>query len=104
MQYISLFHGRKDPNQDLEGWGEQGPIIGPINISWTYGDIKIHPANWQDDTFTSLPVVEHMVKLYGMYYGDFEILTAGDDILTEARKKNDRPILSYDQFVAMTKA
>lgn len=36
--YLSLFHGRHDPNVGMEGWGFDGPIIGPLLwLHSTYG-------------------------------------------------------------------
>lgn len=33
--YLHLFHGRKDPNQQMDDWGEDGPYIGPLHaVTW----------------------------------------------------------------------
>ncbi len=31
--YLRLYHGRKDPQEDLEDWGSAGPIFGPTRVS-----------------------------------------------------------------------
>jgi len=45
--YLELFHGRKDPKEELEDWGSLGPIFGPLqfvhttyacNIKFNYAD------------------------------------------------------------------
>ena len=28
--YLRLFHGQRDPDEDLEEWGSEGPVIGPF--------------------------------------------------------------------------
>ena len=32
MLYIRLFHGRTDPNQDMDDWGFDGPVLGPYQF------------------------------------------------------------------------
>ena len=35
--YIDLFHGRKDPNENPEDWGLEGPVLGPFDaVQITY--------------------------------------------------------------------
>jgi len=55
--YLHLYHGRKDPQEDLEDRGSAGPIFGPYeSIQITYeAHIKMHAPDrfddltWQDD-------------------------------------------------------
>lgn len=35
MLYIRLFHGRTDPNQDMDDWGTDGPVFGPYEFVHT---------------------------------------------------------------------
>ncbi|GEM_PF-912660 len=44
--YLHLYHGRKDPDEDLEDWGSDGPVIGPLAyVHTTYMcDIKFAAA------------------------------------------------------------
>ena len=35
MLYIRLFHGRTDPNQDMDDWGSDGPVFGPYEFAHT---------------------------------------------------------------------
>lgn len=76
--YISLYHGRVDPNQNMDFWGTYGPIIGPVNIVVTYGQIKlIDPAT---DELEFCNLVDGMIYLDGIYYGDMEIWDNSDEI------------------------
>lgn len=35
--YIHLFHGRKTPDEELDDWGSDGPVIGPLRyVHGTY--------------------------------------------------------------------
>jgi hypothetical protein len=72
--FIRLFHGRKDPGQDMEDWGFEGPIFGPyIGICGVY-------CNWinltkADGRLDMLRIHEDLVFYDGCYYGDWCILT-----------------------------
>lgn len=75
--YLSLFHGRADPKQDMEDWGEDGPIFGPLanvhityltSISLTFADDSTGPMHNADDP---LHFVEGLLCYEGMYYGDW---------------------------------
>ena len=35
MLYIRLFHGRTNPNQDMDDWGFDGPVLGPYQFAHT---------------------------------------------------------------------
>lgn len=71
MLYIHLFHGRKTVDEDMNDWGDDGPIIGPVDyFHLTYGnDIKL------GDDLCHLHI-DNTGLLYfdGMYYGDFSVL------------------------------
>ena len=75
--YLELYHGRKNPDENLEDWGSEGPIFGPYeNIQITYGShIKMHSAKKQgfDDLVWAGP--EGDLAFYDdTYYGDIYIL------------------------------
>jgi hypothetical protein len=54
--YLHLYHGRKDPDENLEDWGSEGPVIGPLAyVHTTYtllwqilgcGVGRVAPAVW----------------------------------------------------------
>ena len=73
--YIELFHGRPDPLQDLDDWGELGPVFGPLRfVHTTYAwDIKLGS---DVDTLQELNVLSDMVYYGGMWYGDWSVFPA----------------------------
>ena len=67
MPYLKLWHGHRHPDEQLDGWGEDGPTFGPFPfLHKTYGcEIK-----FGDDGYC-LNLVEEFVYYDGMYYGDW---------------------------------
>lgn len=65
MVYLELFHGRRSPDEELDDWGFEGPILGPFPfVQITYGsDIKLAGANLGFDK-------DGYVQFAGAYYGD----------------------------------
>ena len=72
MLYLKLFHGRKDPTEQMDDWGSDGPIFGPYSyIHTTYAhSIKM---GLDSDTVHDLYAIEDMIYYDGMYYGDWSI-------------------------------
>ena len=91
--YIHLFHGRKDPAEQLEDWGEDGPVLGPFRwVHTTYAcDIKLGSPEAKGDAVGSLYVVEDMAYYDGIWYGDWSVF--GDECV-EADKVVPQP---YDE-------
>lgn len=99
--YISLYHGRTTPDQPMDDWGFDGPVIGPCNwIHVTYmNSIRME---FQHSTYASavnllqedeLDVVDDLVSHNGNYYGDWEVLYHTPE--TQKRQKNNSlPTLS----------
>jgi hypothetical protein len=88
MLYIRLFHGRTDPNQDMDDWGTDGPIFGPyLSVHTTYAcRIKMIKA---DSSFHELLVYPEDTIFYdGVYYGDWSIFDT--DILDNGRYQVSR--------------
>lgn len=93
MYYLRLFHGRKDPAQDLNDWGEDGPYVGPFSaVTWTYGNLKLHTK----DDFRELHRKQDgdMIRHNDMWYGDFEL--SWIDGLEEANEMKDA--IPFDEF------
>lgn len=67
MPYLKLWHGHRHPDEQLDGWGEDGPTFGLFPFfHMTYGcEIK-----FGDDGYC-LNLVEEFVYYDGMYYGDW---------------------------------
>ncbi len=93
--YIKLFHGRKSPDTSLGDWGFEGPIIGPVGVSWTYGNVKIHSPDWEE--FEFLPTDNDLIAYEGSFYGDFELLIDGDRTFNLLRSEHSR-IVAYPEF------
>jgi len=82
MLYLRLFHGRKDPAQEMDDWGEDGPLLGPYRfVHTTYG---AHVTCGLDNgELHDLYTVEDMIYYNGVYYGDWSIFTEAN--LTEGQ-------------------
>ena len=72
MLYLRLFHGREDPEQDMDNWGLDGPIFGPYEfVHTTYNSsIKLGKQNGDCDM---LLVAGDMLYYDGVYYGDWSV-------------------------------
>ena len=77
MLYLKLWHGHRDPDEQLNGWGEDGPIFGPFAFfHMTYGcEIKFGDAH-------CLTFVEDFVFYDGMFYGDWSFFDQMDDSMS----------------------
>ena len=73
--YIELFHGRADPLQDLEDWGEPGPVFGPFRFVHTTYATHIKLGAEADD-LQDLNILGDMVYYGGMWYGDWSVFPA----------------------------
>jgi len=71
---IHFYHGRKDPDEQMENWGFDGPTIGPFDaVIFTYlTDIRA----FKDGEETAIERKDDMVIWEGNYYGDFEVIPA----------------------------
>ncbi|HEY4311067.1 MAG TPA: hypothetical protein VGN12_16570 [Pirellulales bacterium] len=74
--YLRLYHGRKDPDEDMDDWGFNGPTFGPLSaVVMTYlTTVRIYGTRPCDELW--LDTTRDMVKWRGNYYGDFEIFVA----------------------------
>lgn len=72
--YLGLFHGRKDKDEDMDGWGTDGPLLGPFKyVHTTYGShIRACMTDEHDPSFEP-NVVEDMILYNDVYYGDWTI-------------------------------
>jgi len=77
--YLTMTHGRTDPEQQMDDWGTEGPSIGPlkwchitynasINLAFASGEItepmlQRDPLHFHDD----------MLYYDGVYYGDWSL-------------------------------
>lgn len=96
--YLELLHGRKSPREQLDDWGEDGPILGPLRwVHTTYAtDVKCCPHGEVDGI--ALPVVEDLLHYDGMFYGDWSVI--GQDVLDENRKEFKKRLQQVDEAKA----
>lgn len=76
--YLLLFHGRTNPNDDLQTWGIAGPRIGPCQVSMTYGSLKIHPLDWEDVLVLPTNPDGDLIWFDGVWYADAEVQVIAD--------------------------
>lgn len=73
--YLKLFHGRKNPKEEMDDWGTSGPIFGPVMyVHSTYGScVKIGFVENQGLELeeTMMQLVGDMLYYDGVYYGDW---------------------------------
>lgn len=79
--YVRLYHGRKTVKEQLDCLGTEGPVIGPVSVSWTYGKVRVN--------MEYLVMEEDLIFYQGVYYGDFEILDDDSPQIQEAIKNGD---------------
>jgi len=70
--YIELCHGRTDPDQDMEDWGSDGPILGPCASIHSVYKSHIELQELVSGPF-GLTFKDDTVYYDGVYYGDIYI-------------------------------
>jgi hypothetical protein len=79
--YLKLLHGRNGPKEQLEGWGFDGPVLGPFEaVHLTYAtDIRCFSKGSDGDAEAiNLFYHDDLLVHDGKYYGDFEIAASFD--------------------------
>ena len=71
--YLKLFHGRNTPTEELDDWGFDGPVLGPLaHVHTTYGsDIKL--GDVEGELIGVLHTVNDLVYYNKAYYGDWSV-------------------------------
>lgn len=103
MVYIELFHGRKNPREDMDGWGTVGPVLGPFQyVHITYAcNIKLGT----DDGFECLVYtgpegeLKDLVYYDEVFYGEISIFSV--DKMVEFPELQARRV-EYDKEKAIT--
>lgn len=94
---LRLWHGRTTPDQELDDWGLDGPILGPFayvhttylcDVKWALRNAeyrKLFPAQiaeWEAKGYSNVhddyidgnfEIVEDMIIFNGIYYGDWSV-------------------------------
>lgn len=79
--YLGLFHGRKSRMEKMEGWGFDGPMIGPLNwfhttytatliVSFESGEDALRYFGTEDSEHF-LELDGDMISFQGSLYGDW---------------------------------
>lgn len=73
--YMRLLHGRLDPDEHMNGWGFDGPVLGPFAaVHFTYiNQIRCIMHGTEEDI--EFEVHDDLLVYDGKYYGDFEIVS-----------------------------
>ena len=90
MMYLRLFHGRTDPNQDMDDWGSDGPVLGPYKFAHTtyQSFLKLgRPDGSCDELYIVGP---DMVFYDCVYYGDWSVFGEAE------LKEDDFKLSTYD--------
>ncbi len=72
--FFNLIHGRKEPNQEMDEWGFDGPILGPYeSVHCTYcTHLRLAKSNGEIDT---MRIYDDLVYYDNCFYGDWFIST-----------------------------
>ena len=97
--YLGLFHGRDNPDESLEDWGSNGPIIGPLeHVHTTYAthiklEFKTEESarcfGFNPETMIDLNIQDGMVVFQNHWYGDWTVFY---------HKKSELPSCSHITF------
>lgn len=88
--YLRLWHGRRNPEEKLDGWGTDGPTLGPFeSIGGTYcADLKAFSDDGDEVWFT---FHEDLLFYDGLFYGDWSISHNGKGAVKASQDKADMP-------------
>ena len=74
--YLHPFHGRIHPIEELDDWGFEGPVLGPLSkVIFTPGDGETSRFDlvWQDGKQTTISYTEYLAVYEGEYFGDVTV-------------------------------
>ena len=75
MPYLMLWHGRTDRNEEMNNWGEQGPVFGPFPFFHMTYSCEIA---FSQECGHLLKIVDDLVYYDGKYYGDWSFFDEMD--------------------------
>lgn len=96
--YLALFHGRLQSNEQMDDWGFNGPLIGPLEwVHTTYSlHIRLMFINHDDEKLyfqkpahpdaNDIIIADDVIPYAGKYYGDWTVFFVGEN---EIRKPLD---------------
>lgn len=79
--FIELLHGRHTPDEELEDWGFDGPVLGPFPwFHMTYGgDVNLGERGlivMGSKVEFPVPDKDGLIPFLGAYYGDMSIMSS----------------------------
>ena len=82
--YLTLFHGRTAPDQEMDDWGSQGPVFGPLSsCHTTYGtDVRLSYLDATGDTCDLHITKDGLLYYDGIYYGDWSTFISDKEEIT----------------------
>ena len=96
--FVSLYHGREDPDEDMEAWGVEGPIFLFQYMHMVYRSL-FFGEELEDISalFVKKGNPSDLIYYDGVYYGDMMIGVCADEADYEAFS---RRIQKYDNAKA----
>jgi len=73
--YLRLYHGRTDPEQEMDDWGFDGPTFGPF-LSYVHTYCSTFRLHGDYDREMWLDTHDDMIKWDCCFYGDMEVFIA----------------------------
>jgi hypothetical protein len=96
--YLRLYFSKKDPQDSYTKENEMELLVGPIEVSWLFGQLYIHePKNPNNKVILPIPQEGRFIPFQGMHYGHFEILSAKRFEIEYHREQKDR-FLTFEEF------
>ncbi|AOG24147.1 hypothetical protein [Acidovorax sp. RAC01] len=87
--YLGLFHGRRNPKEQMSDWGFAGPVLGPLQYCHTtyMAFVHLHFVSGGDARTccnssyleVELEVGENMIEFEGAYYEDWTVLVVSPE-------------------------
>jgi hypothetical protein len=80
--YLHLYHGRDTRDEEMNGWGFDGPVIGPLDyVHTTYGDTVtvggapevIEQFFGERESEFTIEVRGGLFSVGGKFYGDWTV-------------------------------
>ena len=98
--YLKLFHGRANLSEEMDGWGSDGPIFGPLAyVHTTYGD-TVHIGDDVGD-LGDLFLVEECLYYDGIYYGDWSAFVSSRADIDDLAARSGHWAEAYDEAKAL---
>jgi len=82
MLSIKLYHGRKSPDENLNDWGTDGPLLRIGGFHATY--LSTYRVMLEDKDWYFLKFVNDLLFYEGVLYGDFTISDSDPENIGQA--------------------